>query len=60
MKRKTNVMVQIIWDDEVEDHPAGWDLKTMLEGDPFTNQGTTNVRMLSFEDVDEEGNPEQI
>lgn len=59
-KRKTQVLLEIVWSDEVHDHPAGWDYKTLLGGDPFTSEeGTHEVRMVSFTDVDENGNPDQ-
>lgn len=59
-KRRTRVLVEINWDDEILDHPAGWDYRTLLMGDPFSVQGTHEVKMLSFEDVDENNRPEQV
>lgn len=61
MKRKTQVLLEILWnDEEVMEHPAGWDYRTLLSGDPFTTeQGSHEVRFVSFTDVDEAGNPEQ-
>ena len=45
MKRKAKVVLEITWDDEDgEDHPSIW----------WTE--TTNVKLLDFEDFDEEGN----
>lgn len=59
-KRKTRVLLELVWDDEVADHPAGWDFRTLIEGDPFTAEGTTQARLVTFEDVDENNRPEQV
>lgn len=53
-------MLELIWDDEIADHPAGWDYKMLLEGDPFVAEGTNQARMVTFEDINEDGRPEQV
>lgn len=59
-KRRTRVLLEITWNPEITDHPAGWDFRTLLSGDPFTIQGSHEVRMMTFEDVDENDRPEQV
>jgi hypothetical protein len=53
-------MLEITWDDERDDHPAGWDYKELLEGNPFLGPSSDRVRMVTFTDVDDDGNPEQV
>jgi hypothetical protein len=59
-RRKTRVLLEIIWDDERDDHPAGWEYKELLEGNPFVGPSSDGVRMVTFVDLGEDGRPEQI
>lgn len=54
-KRETDIVLRLTWDDEQQDHPAGWDYRTLLWGDPFTKRGTYEVRLLAVEDVNDGG-----
>jgi hypothetical protein len=51
MKRKSKIVLAITWDDENTDSPEEWDYRTMLSGDPFTPQGTHEVRLISHEEL---------
>lgn len=57
---KTQVLLEIEWDPKETDHPAGWDYKTLLGGDPFGSEGSHKVRLISFEDVDSDNRPVQV
>lgn len=59
-KQTTRVLLEVRWDPDENDHPANWDYSFLLEGDPFSSEGTRDVRMLSFEDVNEKNQPEQL
>lgn len=53
MKRKTRLLLEITWDDELDDHPMTWNFPSMMARDPFTARGEV-LRVVSFEDVDDE------
>ena len=59
-KRITQVLLEIRWDDEQDEHPAGWEYKELLEGNPFEGPSRNEVRMVTFTDIDDKGNPEQV
>ncbi len=58
--RTTRVLLEIKWDPESQEHPAGWDYPFLIEGDPFRSEGTRLVKLLSFTDTDADGEPTQV
>lgn len=60
-EQTTRVLLEIKWDpDEDLDHPSVWDFRTLLEGDPFNSEGSHRVKLISFEDISENGEVEQV
>lgn len=60
-EQTTRVVLEIKWNPENDvDHPSVWDFPTLLEGDPFGNEGSHRVKIISFEDISENGEVEQV
>ena len=57
-KKKTRILIEVTWDPEITDHPGSWDFAGLLQGDPFGREGDPRVRLVSFEDVDQNHDPD--
>jgi hypothetical protein len=52
-------LLEIKWDDEIDDHPMTWEIPALVLRKPFANPGE-KCKVLSFEDLDDKGRPEQV
>jgi hypothetical protein len=55
-KRETDLCLRITWDDELTDHPTGWEWQELVNG-PFEGAQDSQVSVVSFTDEDERGDP---
>lgn len=54
-ERRSRIVLSVPWDDETEDHPAGWKWEALVY---WPNPGPDRpFIVVDFEDVDENGNP---